>query len=122
MSERKLYRDPLRGKLAGTCAGVAHYLGVEVWLVRLLAVSGLIFAGFITLTAYLAAWFLLDKRAPEPAAEPRMKQRGWQSGLTSAQSMRELSASFDALEPRLAKLEQVITSREFHLAREFNRL
>ena len=59
---RNLYRDPQRGKIAGVCAGLAEYFGVETWIVRLLAISGLIFAGFITFTAYIAAWFLLDKK------------------------------------------------------------
>ena len=52
---RNLYRDPQRGKIAGVCAGLAEYFGVETWIVRLLAISGLIFAGFITFTAYIAA-------------------------------------------------------------------
>lgn len=86
---RNLYRDPQRGKIAGICAGLAEYFGVETWIVRLLAISGLIFAGFITFTAYIAAWFLLDKKpvtlySQEDAdfAEVRMKARSWQAGIT----------------------------------------
>lgn len=61
---------------------------------RLLAISGLIFAGFITFTAYVAAWFLLDKKpvtlyAREDAdfAEVRMKARSWQAGITPHQAL-----------------------------------
>jgi len=53
---RNLYRDPQRGKIAGVCAGLAEYFGVETWIVRLLAISGLIFAGFITLPARWPSW------------------------------------------------------------------
>ena len=64
-NSRNLYRDPQKGKIAGVCAGLADYFGVETWIVRLLAITGLIFAGFITFTAYIAAWFKLgNARAP----------------------------------------------------------
>ena len=48
MSNR-LYRDPRRGALGGVCSGLADYLGVEVWVVRLVAVTALIFSLFITI-------------------------------------------------------------------------
>ena len=35
---KHLYRDPQRGALGGVCAGLADYLGVEIWVVRLVAV------------------------------------------------------------------------------------
>lgn len=86
---RNLYRDPQQGKIAGVCAGLADYFRVETWIVRLLAISGLIFAGFITFTAYIAAWFLLDKKPVTlyqneegDFAEVRMKARSWQAGIT----------------------------------------
>ena len=31
-SPNKLYRDPVKGKVMGVCAGVADYFGVEVWI------------------------------------------------------------------------------------------
>ena len=39
---KHLYRDPQRGALGGVCAGLADYLGVEIWVVRLVAVTALI--------------------------------------------------------------------------------
>ena len=88
-NSRNLYRDPQKGKIAGVCAGLADYFGVETWIVRLLAITGLIFAGFITFTAYIAAWFLLDKKPvtlygeqEADFAEVRMKARSWQAGVT----------------------------------------
>ena len=40
-NSRNLYRDPQKGKIAGVCAGLADYFGVETWIVRLLAITGL---------------------------------------------------------------------------------
>ncbi|MBF8450775.1 envelope stress response membrane protein PspC [Aeromonas dhakensis] len=129
---RNLYRDPQRGKIAGVCAGLAEYFGVETWIVRLLAISGLIFAGFITFTAYVAAWFLLDKKpvtlyAQEDAdfadfAEVRMKARSWQAGVTPHQALARIGQELDALEPRVQRIEKLVTSKEFTLQREFRNL
>lgn len=126
---RNLYRDPRQGKIAGICAGLADYFGVETWIVRLLAISGLIFAGFITFTAYMAAWFLLDKKPvtlyeqeEEAFAEVRMKARSWQAGITPHQALGRINRELDALEPRLQQIEKLVTSKEFTLQREFRKL
>ncbi|RQM62735.1 envelope stress response membrane protein PspC [Aeromonas enteropelogenes] len=126
---RNLYRDPRQGKIAGVCAGLADYFGVETWIVRLLAISGLIFAGFITFTAYMAAWFLLDKKPvtlyeqeEEAFAEVRMKARSWQAGITPHQALGRINRELDALEPRLQQIEKLVTSKEFTLQREFRKL
>jgi phage shock protein C len=126
---RNLYRNPQRGKIAGVCAGLAEYFGVETWIVRLLAISGLIFAGFITFTAYIAAWFLLDKKpvtlySQEDAevAEVRMKVRSWQAGVTPHQALVRIGQELDTLEPRVQRLEKLVTSKEFTLQREFSKL
>lgn len=50
MSQR-LYRDPQHGAVAGVCSGLADYFEVEVWVVRLVLVTGLIFASFLTFFA-----------------------------------------------------------------------
>ncbi|MDO2951992.1 envelope stress response membrane protein PspC [Aeromonas simiae] len=120
---RGLYRDPQRGKIAGVCAGLADYFGVEIWIVRLLAISGLIFAGFITFFAYCAAWLLLDKR-PQRLVDDGilMKERSWQAGSTPRQALARVSRELESLEPRLQTLERLVTSREFNLRREFNKL
>ncbi|MXQ70503.1 envelope stress response membrane protein PspC [Aeromonas caviae] len=126
---RNLYRNPQRGKIAGVCAGLAEYFGVETWIVRLLAISGLIFAGFITFTAYIAAWFLLDKKpvtlySQEDAefSEVRMKARSWQAGVTPHQALARIGQELDALEPRVQRIEKLVTSKEFTLQREFSKL
>ena len=126
---RNLHRDPQRGKIAGVCAGLADYFGVEVWIVRLLAVSGLIFAFFVTVVAYIAAWFLLDKKPSvthyshdEQTADVRMKSRSWQAGVTPHQALAQITITLDGLEVRVQKIEKCVTSREFILQQEFRKL
>ena len=60
---RRLLRRPDEGQVAGVCAGVAHYLKVDVTVVRLLwvfltIVPGAIIGGVI---AYAAAWMLMPE-------------------------------------------------------------
>ncbi|MFT4732022.1 MAG: phage shock protein C [Gammaproteobacteria bacterium] len=58
-----LYRDPKNGKIAGVCAGIADYFKLEIWLVRILTITAFfLLGGSFVLVAYIAAWFILDKK------------------------------------------------------------
>ena len=66
--QRKLFRRPESGRIAGICSGIAEYLDVDVTLVRVAwVVLSIVPGGFIGgLVAYLAAWVLVPE-ATEPA-------------------------------------------------------
>ncbi|MGL5106521.1 MAG: PspC domain-containing protein, partial [Plesiomonas shigelloides] len=72
-----LYRYPREGKVAGVCAGLAHYFGIEVWLVRIMVITVFLFGGAgIVILAYLAAWLFMDKYTGEGEVvyeEPALK-------------------------------------------------
>lgn len=53
--ENKLTRDSRRGVIAGVCAGVARYFGIEPVWTRVGAVAGLIFLPMVTAVLYLVA-------------------------------------------------------------------
>ncbi|PSJ43881.1 envelope stress response membrane protein PspC [Zobellella taiwanensis] len=120
-----LYRDKSNGKLGGVCAGIARKAGVEPWLVRVLAITGLVFASFLTLVLYIAAWLLLDdlpagtRQSPPPE---HVKAAGWQSGLSPREALERLEGRLARLNERVAGMERLLTSREFRLRREFNHL
>ncbi len=59
---RKLCKDPANGLIFGVCAGVAWWLGIKTWVVRLLAVLSLVFFAGTTLLAYVVAALILPKR------------------------------------------------------------
>ncbi len=69
---RRLTRVVDGKKIAGVCAGLAHYFDVDVTLVRLLVVLGIFFSCGLVLLAYIIAWVImpLDSRIPpfRPAA------------------------------------------------------
>lgn len=140
-----LYRDTRRGKLLGVCAGIGRYYGIEAWVVRCIAITGVIFLNWIVVVAYLVAGFVLD---PEPAANERESQSAGNADARNArrtagahhrakgvngdlhryaspsplQQLRSLGADFDEMELRLRRMETHITSGRYELHREFGRI
>ena len=81
---KQLYRNPENARIAGVCSGVAEYFGLETWLVRILVVTGFfLLAGPFIFVAYIAAWFILDKKPAglNEAPTPPVFSRG-KAGLT----------------------------------------
>jgi phage shock protein C len=138
----QLYRDPSRGKIAGVCAGLADYLGWETWLVRILVVSGVLFGMPFLVMIYVAAWFILDKKPANMSqhgeqihgshqskantsnldASIKVKARIWQSGEPPKQAFHDIRRKFNGLETQLRIMERYVTSPEFSLSREINKL
>ncbi len=78
MTTRRLTRSRHKGTIAGVCAGMADYFGVDVVLVRLLWVLGSIALAFIGgVIAYVAAWLIMPEATDEaaPAAHDRRLRR-----------------------------------------------
>ena len=67
MTTRRLTRSRNKGTIAGVCAGMADYFGVDVVLIRLLwvlgAIAGAIVGGVI---AYVVAWIIMPEGTDEP--------------------------------------------------------
>lgn len=59
---RRLVRDLDDRMLGGVCSGLADYLGVDVTMVRVLAVLGAVLGMGSILLAYLVAWVLVPSR------------------------------------------------------------
>lgn len=58
--DRELYLDKSNKKLGGVCAGVANYLDIPRFWVRVAAVVGLLIHPPTLLLAYGLAYFILD--------------------------------------------------------------
>lgn len=66
--QRQLFRDPERQKVAGVCAGLAHYTGMDITLMRaiwlIIAILGLFTAAISTTVVvllYIILWIVLPK-------------------------------------------------------------
>lgn len=146
---RTLYRDSEHARIAGVCAGIANYFGLETWLVRILVVTGFfLLAGPFMIVAYVAAWFILDKKPLDhefdahtgpldltgkgwrnsadqggrASSKVEVKTKVWQAGEPPKQALHDIVSRFDTAESRLRKMETYVTSREFQLNREISRL
>ncbi|GEA11759.1 envelope stress response membrane protein PspC [Alteromonas sp. KUL49] len=146
---RQLFRDPENARIAGVCSGIAQYFGIETWLVRILTVTGFfLLAGPFVFVAYIAAWFILDKKSGDgvvsettsfqsqagkgwrnpsqggsnTSQKVEVKTKVWQAGEPPKQAFHDIRTRFDNAERRLRKMETYVTSREFQLNREISRL
>ncbi|WJG08368.1 envelope stress response membrane protein PspC [Aliiglaciecola sp. LCG003] len=148
-TRKQLQRDTQNGKIAGVCAGIAEYFGIETWLVRIATVAAmLLLAGPFIPVFYIAAWFILDKKTPEHGQafhrstpfDPKHQGKGWkneladndrkvevkskvwQAGEPPKQAFYDIKQQFIRTEARLRKMETYVTSSEFQLNRELNKL
>src|SRR5688500_18491368 len=78
MAVRRLTRSRTRGTIAGVCAGMADYFGVDIVLMRLiwvlLTIAGAIVGGVIL---YVAAWVIMPEGddLPVSASDERRLRR-----------------------------------------------
>lgn len=56
-TQRRLTRSVVDKKIAGVCAGLARYLGVDVTVLRIIFLISLFF-GSLGFWAYLIAWLV----------------------------------------------------------------
>ena len=60
--KRTLTLNKEKKKFLGVCAGVADYLEVEPWSVRLVFLVSILFGGWFLIPIYFIAWFCLDDK------------------------------------------------------------
>jgi len=117
----RLYRDKDHAIVAGVCAGLANYFGLNRKGLRLiLAVSTLFFFPFVV-PAYIVLAIILPTK-PEDLYKDESQEKFWR-GVSMAPSdvFSNLSHRFRELDLRLQKMEAYVTSREFEMDRELER-
>jgi phage shock protein C len=136
MSRKKgeLYRDSTRGKIAGVCAGLSDYFGIELWLVRIIFISAVLLSGGpFFIVAYIACWFILDNKSKikpqfgtfndSQTEKPiEVKSKVWQAGEPPRRALHDLKDQFDRIDIRLQAMEKYVTSTEFTINSEIKKL
>ena len=140
ISDRQLYRDKKRGKIGGVCAGLAAYFGMQIWLVRILAITALLFMPQIVFFAYLIAVFVVPTKEQlkrsraevldDDVETERAKQARFDKALnddemslnTKRRTVRQFRDRFSKLDKRMQNLESYITSSQFELNKEFGKI
>lgn len=117
----RFYRDKLNGKIAGVCAGIADYTGVDVLWVRLGMIVFTLSTGF-GIPIYIALALLADKK-PATLYSDREEQKFWQGVRQSpGRTAREVRAQFRDLDRRLAEVELYYVSANPRLSAEIEKL
>ena len=121
-TRHRLWRDRDRGIIAGVCAGIADYIGVEPIVVRLVAMLGLVFFFPPTIVAYIILAIVLRPKPPALYASPD-EEAFWRGvGTAPADTLQSLKRKFADLEARLAQMEGQVVSGDFELHRNFRDL
>jgi phage shock protein C len=120
---KKLYLDEKNSDVYGVCAGIADYTGIDVGLVRTIAVLGFIFTAAVVVgTAYLILAWLLDPK-PDDLFETKEEDEFWKDVRTKPKStIRDVRHKFREIERRLRRAEAHVTSKEYSLKREIDDL
>lgn len=123
---RGLKRDPARGKVSGVCAGIAGYYGISTWAVRAAALVGLVVNPILALIVYGIATLMLQPLEP-PTAETAAaggtdRAESPDGDLPPELRFAALREKFRDMEARTGGMEAEVTSKEFHLRRDFRRM
>ena len=59
LNTSQLYRDTVKGKVSGVCAGLARHFNVDAWVVRLATIIAFIFIPFPIAIAYVLGVVLI---------------------------------------------------------------
>ena len=86
---KTLHRGVPGKRVAGICAALADYLGIEVALVRVAFLLAVIFSGGLVFSAYLGLWFLTPPN--ETGTAPAYRLMDWLSDLFSPKPERPTS-------------------------------
>src|SRR5690606_14769106 len=128
-----LYRSRRNVRVAGVCAGIADYLNVNAFIVRAVALVSLFVLGGFTFWAYVICWIVLDKEPKSLQKSRRGSSKTTQSykadgsdGIGAERvdvfSIEQCAERLQATEQRLRNAEAFITSRQFRLHCEINRI
>ncbi len=117
----RLYRDKDNGILAGVCAGLANYFGLNRRGLQLVvAICTLFFFPFVV-PAYIVLAIILPVQ-PTDLYESESQEKFWRGvKLAPTDVFSNLNHRFRELDLRLQKMEAFVTSKEFEMDRELGR-
>ena len=117
----RLYRDKDNAMLAGVCAGLANYFGLNRKGLRLITAVCTVFFFPFVVPAYIVLTIILPVK-PQDLYQDESQEKFWRSvSMAPTDVFSNLSHRFRELDMRLQKMEAYVTSREFEMDRELGR-
>jgi phage shock protein C len=117
----RLYRDKDNAILAGVCAGLADYFGLNRKGLRLVAAVSTFFFFPFMVPAYIVLAIILPAK-PQDLYQDESQEKFWR-GMSMAPTdvFSNLNHRFRELDLRLQKMEAYVTSREFSIDSELGK-
>lgn len=119
----RLFRDKENAMLAGVCAGIADYFGLNRKGVRLVTFLFMLFPPFFAfvMISYVVLAIVLPVKPVEVAENP--EQAEFWRGVSNAPAdvFGSLRHRFRELNLKLERMEAFVTSREFEIDRELGK-
>ncbi|MDZ4860861.1 MAG: envelope stress response membrane protein PspC [Candidatus Hydrogenedentes bacterium] len=117
---RPIYRSR-NGMIFGVCRGVAEYLGFSVKAFRIIAVVATVVFGFWPLIIGYIIVALVMKPEPVVPFEEDSEQEFYDSYVSSrSMALSRLKRTFDNLERRIRRMENLVTAHEYDWERRLN--
>lgn len=118
----RLYRSADSGIIAGVCAGLAEYFGVDVTLTRVLLAVGAFFFPILILAYIVLALLLPKRRSTGYGADDRDGELRRHVRAEPHATLDSVRHRFRDLDRRLQRLEKHVTSGRYNLERELDGL
>ena len=132
---KRLRLDRDRAIFLGVCSGLARYLGVEAWIIRIITfILAMPLTGAVLLI-YLVLWFVLKRedeyfieeeerdemsRRRRKSKRSRREHKSQRSSNTPRVMLHVAKTEFDHLEQRLRRIEKFVTSGQYELFQGFS--
>jgi phage shock protein C len=118
-----LFRNPARGRIAGVCAGLSDYFGVNVCGVRLALIVLSCFGFFGPLLLGYVVMAMVLNTAPAHLYKDKADEEFWRSvARRPADTVGGLARRFRDIDQRMARMERRVTSPEEALRARFRDL
>lgn len=112
-NRRGLYRSR-KGVLLGVCRGLADYFNFSVVWIRILALAAFVLTGFWPVVILYLVLALIMKPAPVISPLSEDEEEFYHSYADSRRmALGRLKRTYEHLERRLRRIEDVVTSRDF---------
>ena len=120
MSRNRLYRNKRRGILAGVCAGISDWTGINLTALRVVVVLLAFPFTAVMLIGYIVLALLLPVR-PKDLYRDSEHEEFWQEVRRApTDTVTTLNHRFRSLDERLQRLEAWLTSREYRINKELD--
>lgn len=120
MSRNRLYRNKKRGILAGVCAGISDWSGVNLTALRVIVILLAFPFTAVMLIGYIVLALLLPVR-PNDLYRDSEHEEFWQEVRRApTDTVTTLNHRFRSLDERLQRMEAWLTSREYRINKELD--